>query len=124
MSVTISGSRYIKDNEDNYKIVSDYLKQFKNKIEFVNVGDCRGLDQIVINWCSENNIEYKVYKANWNIYGKGAGPIRNKIMIDNSNFFVGFPVVNSGKLNSKGTIQALNYAKDKDLECFIYEFEL
>lgn len=49
-------------------------------------------------------------------YGNAAGPIRNKQMIDQANCLVAFPLS-----DSKGTKQAIAYAKEKKIPVFVYE---
>jgi len=48
----------------------------------VLVGDARGADQLVREWCLRNNTPYTVFFAKWDIYGKRAGPIRNREMLE------------------------------------------
>lgn len=47
----------------------------------VRVGDATGADEIVLNWCKDNGIEYRRYGAQWDQFGKAAGPKRNEQML-------------------------------------------
>ena len=32
----------------------------------------------IFQYAKENNIPYQIFKANWDFYGKSAGPLRNR----------------------------------------------
>lgn len=51
-----------------------------HNIEITLCGECEGPDKIGKKWAIENNIPVKSYEADWNKYGKAAGPIRNEEM--------------------------------------------
>ena len=53
------------------------------EVEIV-VGDAWGVDKVIRDWCKLNGIKHKVFYADWNGFGRAAGPIRNKEMIDYS----------------------------------------
>lgn len=50
--------------------------------------DTMALDWAVVNWC-----QFEEYPAQWKLYGRKAGPIRNQQMIDEGkpNLVVAFP---------------------------------
>lgn len=62
------------------------LVRLLNKLEadLVLVGDCpTGVDAWVRTWCAgEEELPCKVFKAEWELYGKGAGPRRNALMVE------------------------------------------
>lgn len=45
-------------------------------------GDCRGADKMAGQWADDVGIDKLVFPALWHVYGKAAGPIRNKQMLD------------------------------------------
>src|SRR5690349_15013859 len=45
-------------------------------------GGCRGADRLVADYCRNKNIKCITVPALWSEYGKAAGPIRNKEMLD------------------------------------------
>lgn len=48
----------------------------------IRVGDCpTGVDAMVRDWIKVNDLPHRVYEADWDRYGKGAGPIRNRNML-------------------------------------------
>lgn len=107
MIVSVSGSRDYTD----YAYISTTLSQIVallitqgTPITKIHVGDCRGVDSLVVRYCSEHDIPVQVFPANWSL-GPKAGPIRNKQLITGTNMLVAFP-----KNNSKGTQSAINIA--------------
>ena len=77
-------------------------------ITHVISGGCRGVDQDAIQWAIDNSIEYTVINADWNKYGKSAGPKRNKKMADIAEQVILFP-------GGKGTASMLKEAKKAKL---------
>jgi len=107
-SLAVSGSRYISDTKviKHVEFYIDYLEKCGVVIDTINVGDAKGVDKLVRE--NEWNMQkLKVFHADWESYGKSAGPKRNKKMLSKSNYLIAFP-----RHDSKGTISAINIAKD------------
>lgn len=107
----INGSRKITNlnldfylNPDNYGAVCS--------------GGANGVDTIAEQWAKGHNIEFVVFPAQWELYGKNAGFMRNKDMIDFCDILVSFW---DGK--SHGTKHAIDYALsiDRQVEIHIVE---
>lgn len=82
--IIVAGSRTCSDYKLISKVLSKYVKTcIDNGIhpEFVS-GGCRGVDTIAEMFCKQNNYPIKVFKADWERYGKRAGYLRNKQMAD------------------------------------------
>ena len=45
-------------------------------------GECRGADKLVGGFAEKYGFEVKKFPAEWDKYGRAAGPIRNKEMVD------------------------------------------
>jgi len=71
-------------------------------------GDCpEGLDAIVDRWALRRDYEPERHPAEWGVYGKLAGPIRNQEMVDlGADMCLGFPLS-----DSKGTVDCMRRAK-------------
>jgi hypothetical protein len=56
-------------------------------------GDCpTGADKVADAWAKRNMMIVKKFKADWDRYGKSAGPRRNQEMVDfGPNFAIAFP---------------------------------
>jgi hypothetical protein len=52
-----------------------------NGITIIN-GKARGVDTVSTDWAVVNWCEFKEFPADWTRYGRAAGPIRNKQMLD------------------------------------------
>lgn len=97
--VCINGSREIQELN-----ISSYVNP--NYPAAIVAGGARGADIIAKKWAQSHYIEYIEYKANWDVYGKSAGMIRNHEMIDFADELISFW---DGK--SPGTKEAIDYAK-------------
>lgn len=76
--VLFSGSREWKNQWD----VREAIKTLPLDAQII-VGDCpTGLDRIVFDIASELGIPMTVFYADWHTYGRAAGPVRNKLMVD------------------------------------------
>ncbi len=49
--------------------------------DFIVVGDASGADAFTRAYAQKHKIELKVYNADWDTYGKSAGPKRNRKML-------------------------------------------
>jgi len=78
MKVIIAGSR----NIGNYKLVKRVVELSDFDITEVVSGECRGVDKLGEKWAEENGIPIKSFPANWERYGKAAGPMRNAEMAE------------------------------------------
>ncbi len=78
MKVIIAGSRHINDIE----FILNAIDESGWEITEVVCGMASGVDRIGKAWAEEMNIPVKPFPADWNRYGKSAGPIRNGEMAD------------------------------------------
>jgi hypothetical protein len=76
--VIITGGRDYS-NKDKIYATLDHFKP-----TMIIVGCAQGADYITIGYALEKEIPYKVYIADWNKYGKGAGPKRNREMLESN----------------------------------------
>lgn len=110
MKVIIAGSR----NFNDYTLVKNncdvLLSIAKETIEIVS-GGARGADSLGERYAHENNLELKVFPADWDKYGKGAGFIRNKQMAEYGDALIAFW---DGK--SAGTKMMIDLAKKINLK--------
>lgn len=52
------------------------------KVDFTIIeGEAKGADFLARVWAKFRFLPYEAYPADWKLYGKGAGPIRNKQML-------------------------------------------
>lgn len=74
----VAGSRGIL----NYMDVVNAIHDAPWEISEVVCGGAVGPDSLGERWARVNNIPVKMMKADWNKYGKAAGPIRNTEMAE------------------------------------------
>lgn len=77
MKVLVCGARDYK----NYKKIETFLKDLPKDTIIIH-GGCEGADNMAGEIAYKLNFKVLVFKAEWNKYGKAAGPIRNQKMIE------------------------------------------
>lgn len=82
-------------------------------------GEARGADKLGAAWAARNDVPVEKYPADWNRYGRGAGPVRNKQMIveGKPDLVVAFSY---DIKNSKGTANMIAQARRYDLPVAFY----
>jgi hypothetical protein len=91
VKVLVCGGR-LYSNKDALYTILDHIHT-KKIIDLIIHGGARGADSLAGEWAIDNGISVAVYKADWNKHGKGAGPIRNETMLNESDpdLVVAFP---------------------------------
>lgn len=120
MNIIIAGTRTF--NNFNYldKVVTDILKDITIKNEDITIfsGGARGTDRLGEIYAELNNLKLKIFKADWNKYGKYAGPKRNAEMAKEGDILIAF-----WDEESKGTKNMIDEANKKDLKIYIYNYK-
>ena len=81
-------------------------------------GMCRGADMIARNAAIKHGVSYEDYPADWDKYGKAAGPIRNKQMLDEGkpdSVYAFHPDLSK----SKGTKNMIEQARKRGIEVIV-----
>lgn len=104
MNLGIIGSRTF----NNYNLLKESIEKFDN-ISLIISGGAKGADNLAYDCAKEMNIETLIIKPDWKKYNRGAGLIRNKDIVDKSDFIIAF-----WDGQSKGTLHAIKYAKKKE----------
>ena len=105
--VVVAGCR----NYDNYNDAKEYIdfciSGIRERFNLVFVsGGCRGSDMLGERYAKENGYKIERYPADWEKYGKSAGPIRNKEMAEIGDYFICF-----WDYKSRGTKTMIEYAR-------------
>lgn len=118
--ILVCGSR----DWTNKELIKEQLLKFIEKRDVVIIeGGCKGADRLAREVAIEMKIKYETYNADWNKYGKAAGPIRNSLMLKQGrpNIVIAF---HNDIDNSKGTLDMINKASNENIETYlISEFE-
>lgn len=69
-------------------------------------GGAKGADTLAKTYATMNNINMVEYKADWKQFGRGAGIIRNRTIVENADHILAF-----WDGTSLGTKSSINYAK-------------
>jgi hypothetical protein len=107
MRVLITGGRKFND----LKLLETTLDATHATVPISNLihGAASGADTMAGEWASKNGIEVVACPANWKRFGRGAGPIRNREMLELSpDLLVAFP-------GGRGTADMISAAKNKDI---------
>lgn len=81
-------------------------------------GHARGTDLLGERYASEHSLRCELFPADWEKYGRSAGPIRNREMASHADALIAFY---DGK--SKGTGNMIRLARDLGLEVDVFNIE-
>jgi len=112
--ILICGSR----NWTNYWSIYDVISKL-DKDSIIIHGAAKGADTIAGVIANKLGLQVVPVPADWKKYGRAAGPIRNKIMLDmNPDLVIGF---HENIETSRGTKNMKEQAEKKGVEVIIYE---
>jgi len=77
MRIIICGDRYWRDTG----IIEKYIKALP-KDTVVIQGICRGADLIARHHALNQGLTVQDFRAEWELFGRGAGPMRNRRMLE------------------------------------------
>jgi SLOG family YspA-like protein len=100
--IAVVGSRHFSDYEYLKQILQPWLPAH------IISGGARGADALAERLAYEYDLPITVIKPDWKQYGRAAGPIRNRTIVDTADMLIAFW---DGK--SQGTASALSYARSK-----------
>jgi hypothetical protein len=112
--LAVVGDRNFTDYSFVEKTLDRIIKEKKFSDITIVSGGARGVDTLAEMYASKHNLPIKVWEADWDKFGKSAGPIRNEQVVHDSDFMVAFKAE-----FSKGTLNAINQAKNYALECIV-----
>ena len=105
MIIAVIGSR----NFLNYELLESILDSLPKASQFVS-GGAKGADKLAELYAEKNQIPVVIFKPDWQKYGKAAGVIRNREIIEAAEMLVAF-----WDGESKGTASSLAFAKKKGM---------
>lgn len=116
MKLAVVGSRGF----DDYDLLKSKLDSIHKRkpITCIVSGGARGADKLSEKWADDNNIPKLIFIPDWNKYGKRAGFLRNKDIIENADAVVAF-----WDGISKGTQHSINLSKKYKKSCLIVNYE-
>ena len=113
MIIAVTGWRDYADAGFIHQHLTPWLSLCRNagRVLHIRVGDAKGADEITWRWCLDQNVSHRVFYADWDKYGKMAGPIRNEQMLrgigdpflGQTNMLMGFPPNNGARITVPGS---------------------
>jgi len=100
--IAVIGSRHFLDYDKLERVLQPWLPAH------IISGGAKGADTLAKQLAQEHELPITVIKPDWKKYGRGAGPIRNRAIVDMADLVIAFW---DGK--SRGTASALSYARTK-----------
>lgn len=101
MRLAIVGSRILPDKDKIHKtklsnvilkIIDCLNKSYHihgfGKISTIKTGDAKGFDRLAIDIAHYRRLDIDIFKADWNKFGKSAGPIRNSQIIAHADMLI------------------------------------
>lgn len=105
--IIVAGCRYYEDYDEAKAYIEMCIKNIRKKYTLIFLsGGCRGADMLGERYAKENGFSIERYPADWQKYGKSAGPKRNLQMAKACDYVICFW---DGK--SHGTASIISYAK-------------
>lgn len=113
MKIAVVGSRNFSDQIQ----LENELNAIKNQIELIISGGAVGADTFAENWAKKNSIPTLIIKPDWKTYGRSAGVVRNKQIIESCDYCYAF-----WDCKSKGTEYSINYCSKISKEIKVIKF--
>lgn len=114
--LAIVGSR----KHDNYKEFEKNVREWikvNGTPEVIISGGAEGADKLAKRFATENNYTFIEYPAQWNMYGKAAGPMRNQKIVDEATHMIAFPLDAPGTgAGTKDSLTRMQKAKKPHTE--------
>ena len=132
VNIAIVGSRDFEDYELLYNELKEFLFDIDyegdlngewsevlyskyNSVKIIS-GGAKGADTLGERFAKDFNLDTLIFKPDWNMYGKSAGFIRNRKIVENCDVLFAFQVN-----KSRGTQHSIDLARELKKEVYVYE---
>ena len=119
----IVGSRHYNNYSEFGQVINQIISVHGKPHKIVSGGHTNksgyikpGTDTLAWKWSLDNNIPITEYNAEWSKYGRGAGPIRNRLIVDDIDVLIAF--VASDSVGTKNTISLAQ--NNPEIKIYIY----
>ena len=123
--IIICGGRHFNDYDTLETLVDSVIAEKglnNNEIEIIS-GHCDGADTLGELYAKNHNIACKLFPAEWNKYGRAAGPIRNTQMIEHASKSKNPIVVAFLSPRTKGTLDTVKKATKRGFTIYRYNYD-
>lgn len=122
LRILVCGGRHFDDYALLEKTIDDIVAENCLKgVEIVS-GHCDGADKLGELYAEKHFSALKIFPAEWKKYGKRAGPMRNKQMVDYISGFKNKIVIAFVSENTKGTRNTIALAKKANIRVIEKEY--
>lgn len=111
MKLAVIGSRSFSD----YGLLKDTLDAYD--IDIIISGGARGADNLAEVYAHQNSIPKRIFLPDWGAYGRAAGMIRNKDIVENCDMLIAF-----WDGESRGTYNSIQLAEKLGKPAHIVQF--
>ena len=115
MKTIIAGTRTFTD----YGLLEKAIHSSRFEITEVVCGLAKGADSLGEQWAIQHNIPVAYFPAEWKLYGKKAGPLRNKQMAEYADKLI---ALWDGE--SKGTKNMIIESHNANLKTFVFRYDI
>lgn len=114
-TIAVVGSRDFTDYDKLSNVLDAHIDPIHDSLIS---GGARGADSLAQKYAYDNNISIMIIPADWDKYGKAAGPIRNAEIVEKATFVIAF-----WDGWSRGTNSTINLAKEAKKQCFVHKYK-
>ena len=113
MKIVVAGGRDFSNKDVMFQCLDKYIKN-----DTIISGHAPGADSLGEEYAKIHHLPCEIYPAQWDIYGKSAGPIRNELMAKIADKVILFW---DGK--SRGTYNMYLMAKKYNRKILVFNYE-
>ena len=117
--IIVAGPRDYNNKDFVFAKLDEILSTYSEEIHIIE-GGAAGVDSLSKQYARTNYIPFTEYPADWDRYGRSAGPIRNAEMANDADELIAFVYK---QYFSKGTHNMINTARKKGLTIHVVEIE-
>jgi hypothetical protein len=121
MKIVVTGDRHWTDRTTVEIVMRLLLPVHDREGLTIIAGGAPGLDTIAAEVAEAYGYEVDVFEADWDLYGRKAGPIRNKAMLDTEPDFV--LAFHDEIEKSKGTRNCVKEAEKREIPVILLQSE-
>lgn len=112
MNLMVCGGRDFNDRNLLFSTLDELITKNGWTDIIVLEGEAKGADALAKDYVRDRNYLFKPYPADWKNWGKAAGPIRNKAMVEDCDYCVAF-----WDGQSRGTKSSIDFCKQIGKPC-------
>lgn len=118
--VIIAGTRHFDDYDLLCQVADKLLKEKRAAGEQIVIisGHCAGADLLGERYARERGFAVELYEADWGLYGRSAGPRRNRAMAEAADALIAF-----WDGVSRGTLNMIQEARARGLAVRVKQYK-